>query len=154
MAGRPSIGEAADLLRAELRVGQLSSPTTAEDAWSAFIRFGQMRFSTADSPDADGLLFQYGVYSFDGPEAFSLDLTRQFEVLGEDGDHDHFVQVHCELIYEPVPALVALGDFTSWFFHDSGEDLGQWLEALTTRDAWAAIREQRPVKLEVYQEAV
>ncbi|MCX4991216.1 MULTISPECIES: hypothetical protein [unclassified Streptomyces] len=154
MSGRPSIGEAADLLRAQLRVGQLSSPATTEDAWSAFIRFGRMRFNTADSPDADGLLFQYGVHAFDGPEAFSLDLARQFEVLGADGDYDHFVQVHCELVYEPVPALAALGDFNSWFFHDSGEDLGRWLGALTARDAWAVIREQRPVKVEVYQEAV
>ncbi|MFD5813077.1 hypothetical protein [Streptomyces sp. NPDC127038] len=154
MSGRSSIGEAADLLRAELRVGRLSGPSMTEDAWSAFIRFGRMRFSTADSTDADGLLFQYGVYTFDGPDAFSLDLTRQFEVLDEDGDHAHFVQVHCELIYEPVPALAALGDFSSWFFHDSGEDLERWLEALTARDAWAAIREQTPMKVEVYQEAV
>ncbi|MFD5819201.1 hypothetical protein [Streptomyces sp. NPDC127038] len=154
MSGRPSIGEAADLLRAELRASRLSSPATTDDAWSAFIRFGRMRFGTADSPDVDGLLFQYGVYTFDGPDGFSLDLTRQFEVLDENGGHAHFVQVHCELIYEPVPALVALGDFTSWFFHDSGEDLGRWLEALTARDAWAAIREQRPMKVEVYQEAV
>ncbi|MFF3612057.1 hypothetical protein [Streptomyces sp. NPDC002580] len=155
MSDRPSIGEAADLLRAQLGMGQMSNPATTEDTWAAFVRFGRMRFSTANSPDADGLLFQYGgVYAFDGPEAFSLDLTRQFEVLGESGDHDHFVQVHCELAYEPVPALTALGAFNSWFFHDSGEDLGRWLEALTDQDAWTVIREQRPVKVAVRQEAV
>lgn len=154
MSGRPPIDGAADLLRAQMRVGHLSSPTTTEDAWSAFARFGRLRFSTADSPDVDGLLFQYGVYAFDGPEAFSLDLTRQFDVLDDEGDHDHFVQVHCELVYEPVPALAALGNFSSWFFHDSGDDLERWLAAFTARDAWAVIREHSPVKIEVYRETV
>ncbi|MFJ6943252.1 hypothetical protein ACISU4_01080 [Streptomyces wuyuanensis] len=154
MSGRPLMGEASDILRAQLRVGRLSSATTAEEAWSAFIRFGRLRFSTADSSDVDGLLFQYGVNTFGGPKVFSLDLTRQFDVLDEDGDHHHFVQVHCELVYEPAPALAALGDFNSWFFHDSGDDLDRWIEALTAQEAWAVIRAHSPVRVEVYQEAV
>ncbi|MET9670403.1 hypothetical protein ABZY19_34430 [Streptomyces sp. NPDC006475] len=154
MSGRPSIGEAADILREQLGVGQLPSATTTDDTWSAFTRFGRLRFTTADSPDVDGLLFQYGVHAFDGPEVFSLDLTRQFDVVDEQADHDHFVQVHCELVYEPVPALAALGDFNSWCFHDSSDDLGRWLAALTAREAWAVIRDHRPLKIKVYQEAV
>ncbi|MFF4742333.1 hypothetical protein [Streptomyces sp. NPDC001268] len=131
MPGRPSADVAVRLLREQL--GGLSSSPATQDAWSAFIRFGRLRFDTSGSPDADGLLFQYGVFSFHGTPAFSLDLTRQFEVLDEAGDHDHLVQVHCELVYEPTPALAALGDFNSWFFHDSGNDVDQWAETLTSR---------------------
>lgn len=75
-------------------------------------------------------------------------------VLDEAGEHDHFLQVHCELVYEPRPGLAALGDFNSWFFHDSGNDVDQWAETLTSREAWAVIREYGPVKVEVYQEPV
>ncbi|MFF0478001.1 hypothetical protein [Streptomyces sp. NPDC004284] len=105
-------------------------------------------------PDADGLLFQYGIYAFDGPAAFMLDLVRQFAVVDEGGDHDHYVQVHCELRYGPTPALRALGGFGSWFFQDSGEDLDEWARALDERAVWAVVRELEPVGVRVYQERV
>ena len=53
---------------------------------------------------------------------FTVDLTRQFAVVDGDGEHDHFVQVHCELRYAPESALDALGSFGPWFFHDAGAD--------------------------------
>jgi hypothetical protein len=137
-----------------LNVGQLPGQIRTEDAWSGFIRFGRLRFETTDTPDVDGLLFQYGVFAFSGPPVFSLDLTRQFDVLDNAGEHDHFVQVHCELTYEPVPALAALGRFNSWFFHDSGDDLEQWAATLTAREAWTVLREHQPLKADIYQELI
>jgi hypothetical protein len=46
-----------------------------EDVWLAYLRFGRRLFDVPDTPDADGLLFQYGTYSFDGSPTFALDLT-------------------------------------------------------------------------------
>ncbi len=61
MRGRRSIDEAVSLLHVELQAGQRAiTDLTTEDAWLAFIRFGRQRFDTADTPDADGLLYQYG----------------------------------------------------------------------------------------------
>jgi hypothetical protein len=155
MSGGLSTDQAARLLYDQLHLDQRpGANTTTEDAWLAFVRFARLRFDTPDSPDADGLLHQYGVFSFDGLPAFSLDLTRQFEVVDNVGEHDYYVQVHCELRYDLIPALTTLGTFQSWFFHDSGEDLDQWAEALTSRDAWAVIREHRPRTIKVYQEPV
>ncbi|MFF4428432.1 hypothetical protein ACFYZ4_04590 [Streptomyces sp. NPDC001513] len=51
-----------------------------EDVWLAYLRFGRRLFDVPDTPDADGLLVQYGTHSFDGSPIFTLDLTRQFEM--------------------------------------------------------------------------
>lgn len=138
MTRRPLVDEAVGLPDGELGAkGRALTDLDTEDAWLAFLRFGRRLFDVPEMPDADGLLFQYGTYSFDGPPSFTLDLTRQFEV--SDGEHDHYVQVHCELRYGLAPALEALGSFDSWFFHNAGDDLEEWAQALTGRAAWTAI---------------
>ncbi|MDG4859875.1 hypothetical protein P8605_17240 [Streptomyces sp. T-3] len=155
MRRRLPIDEAAELLERELRGGQQAfADLDTEDAWLAFLRFGRRLFDVSDPPDADGLLFQYGTYSFDGPATFTLDLARQFEIADSDGNHDHYVQVHCELRYGPAPALQALGSFDSWFFHGAGGDLDEWVEELSERAAWTTIRTLRPAEIRVYQEQV
>ncbi|MFA7762828.1 hypothetical protein [Streptomyces sp. NRRL S-448] len=153
MRVEPAIDEAVGLLEGELRSGRASGAGLGtEDAWLAFLRFGRRPFAVPDVPDADGLLFQYGTHAFDGPATFALDLTRQFEVCDDDGDHDHYVQVHCELRYAPVPALDALGSFESWFFHDTGDDLDAWARGLTERPAWAVLGALGPAEVRVYRE--
>ncbi|UFQ99954.1 hypothetical protein KBP30_01450 [Streptomyces sp. Go40/10] len=117
MPNRPRPEEALDFLRAELATGQSEmTEWTTRGAWLAFVRFGRWRFDTAATPDSDGLLFQYGTYAFSGRPMFTVGLTRQFDVTDDDGEHDHYVQVHCELRYEAEPDLDALGSFDSWFF--------------------------------------
>jgi len=145
--------EAVGLLEGELASRTLADPVT-EDVWFAFLGFGRRLFQVPDTPDADGLLFQYGTYMFDGPATFMLDLTRQFEVSDSDGDHDHYVQVHCELRYGLTPALEALGSFNSWFFHDAGGDLDEWAQGLSERAAWTAIHGLKPTEIRVYREQV
>ncbi|MDQ0604990.1 hypothetical protein QF037_009335 [Streptomyces canus] len=155
MTQRLPIDEAAALLESELKGEQQTfTDLDTEDAWLAFLRFGRRLFDVADTADADGLLFQYGIYSFDGPATFTLDLARQFEIADSDGNHDHYVQVHCELRYGPAPALQALGSFHSWFFHGAGDNLDEWAEELSARAAWTTIRPLRPTDIKVYQEQV
>ncbi|MGW3631424.1 hypothetical protein ACWD7F_14835 [Streptomyces sp. NPDC005122] len=155
MTRRPSADEAVRLLEGELGVGrQALADLDTEGAWFAFLRFGRRLFDVPETPDADGLLFQYGTYSFDGPPAFTLDLTRQFETADSAGGHDHHVQVHCELRYGPVPALRALGSFDSWFFHGGGDDLDEWAAGLSARTSWATIRACKPAGIRVYRERV
>ncbi|WP_418961097.1 hypothetical protein [Streptomyces tritici] len=155
---RASLDEAAGLLRAARGT---TAGLGAVDAWHAFLRFGARPFdlpdSDPDSPDpsdVDGLLFQYGTYSFGGPPAFILDFTRQFASVDGHGDHDHYVQVHCELRYAPVPALTALGSFHSWFFPAPGAGLRAWADGLTARAAWRTIAAIEPAGIEVFQERV
>ncbi|MFE5666069.1 hypothetical protein ACFQ7W_19305 [Streptomyces niveus] len=153
MHDTPRVEEALDLLRAELEVGRSAkTELTTRAAWLAFMRFGRRRFATAPTPDSDGLLFQYGTYAFSGRPMFTVDLTRQFDISDDDGEHDHFVQVHCELRYECEPALDALGGFNSWFFHDADADLDEWLADMEVQLELLLVR--GPSEVDVYEESV
>ncbi|MFC8223988.1 hypothetical protein ACFUTY_38205 [Streptomyces sp. NPDC057362] len=155
MARRPWVDEAVGLLEGELRAGQRAlADLGTEDVWQAFLRFGRRLFDVSEAPDGDGLLVQYGTYSFDGSPTFTVDLTRQFEVSDADGDHDHYVQVHCEVRYGSGPDLEALGSFDSWFFHGAGADLEEWARELTELSAWTAVRVLTPTEIRVFQEQV
>ncbi|MFC4610358.1 hypothetical protein ACFO9E_21465 [Streptomyces maoxianensis] len=153
MRDRPPTNEALGLLRGELEAGRSSiTELTAHDVWPAFLRFGRQRFDTALTPDSDGLLLQYGTYAFDGPPKFTLDFTRQFEINDDDGDHDHYLQVHCELRYPPDPALDDLRSFNSWFFHDTDECLDHW--AGTMGSLLAPLRGRKPADIRLYESPV
>lgn len=145
MSRKLPVAEAEGLLRSELQAGQQTlAHLSAEQAWLRFVHFGKQLFDTPKTPDADGLLFQYGVDSYDGPPAFTLDLTRQFEVIDGDGEHDHYVQLGCELRYALSPELRALTHCTSWFFHDADEGLDQWAEEVPGVTAALERRDDAP----------
>ncbi|WP_432154771.1 hypothetical protein [Streptomyces tricolor] len=150
---RPRIEGALDVLRAELEVERSAkTELTTRAAWLAFIRFARHRFATAPTPGSDGLLFQYGTYAFSGLPMFTVDLTRQFDISDDGGEHDHYVQIHCELRYECEPALDALGSFNSWFFHGADADLDEWLA--TMEGHLELLFARVPSKIDVYEEPV
>ncbi|UUU18881.1 hypothetical protein [Streptomyces sp. DSM 40750] len=155
MSRRLPIDQAQERLRHELSAGQQPlSELDLDEMWLRFVRFGSQRFDTAGTPDADGLLFQYGTHSFEGPRVFTLDLARQFEVNDATGEHDHYIQLHCELRYEPVFQLRALGHFESWFFHDTDDELDRWADGLGLHQFWEILRNFHPTEIRVYQEQV
>jgi hypothetical protein len=153
VTNRLRLEEALDFLRAELAAGRsTTTELTTRAAWLAFMRFGRQRFDTAPTPDSDGLLLQYGTYAFSGRAMFTVDFTRQFDISDEDGEHDHYVQVHCELRYEPEPVLDALGSFHSWFFHDTDADLDQWFA--TAEGRLEPLLDRGPSETDLYEETV
>ncbi|WP_146745350.1 hypothetical protein [Dyella jiangningensis] len=77
------------------------SAITAASVWEAFKSYGREVFHV----DGIGLLFQVGVFHFSGPRQFYFDPVVQFARLDEDGEHDHFEQLHCELTCAPTEAL-------------------------------------------------
>ncbi|MGW0712382.1 hypothetical protein ACWD4G_41700 [Streptomyces sp. NPDC002643] len=155
MPRRLPIEQAQERLRYEVSPGQRPfAELDLDEVWLRFVRFGSQRFDTANTPDADGLLCQYGTHAFDGPPAFTLDFARQFEVNDASGEHDHYIQLHCELRYEPVPQLRALGHFDSWFFHDTDEELDRWVDGLGLHEFWTIVRNFHPTEIRVYQEQV
>ena len=155
MSRRLPIDQAQERVRHELSPGQKPlAELDLDEVWLRFVRFGSQRFDTAGTPDTDGLLFQYGTHTFEGPRVFTLDLVRQFEVNDASGEHDHYIQLHCELRYEHGLQLRALGHFESWFFHDTDDELGRWADGLGLHDFWAILRNFRPTEIRVYQEQV
>ncbi|MFD8966886.1 hypothetical protein ACFV0C_18130 [Streptomyces sp. NPDC059568] len=150
---RPRLEEALDVLRAELAAGRsTTTELTTRAVWLAFTRFGRQRFDTAPIPDSDGLLFQHGTYAFSGRPMFTVDLTRQFGINDGDGEYNHYVQVHCELRYEPEPALDALGSFDSWFFHDADSDIDDWFAAMAGH--LELLLDRGPSELDLYENPV
>lgn len=155
MSGRLPVEQAQECLRRVLsREQQPLAALSLDEVWLRFVRFGSQRFDTADTPDADGLLFQYGTYAFEGAPVFMLDLVRQFEVNDASGEYDHYIQLHCELRYEPVLELRALGHFESWFFYDTDDELDRWADGLRLHEFWTIVRTFHPAEIRVYQEQV
>ncbi|GCD47842.1 hypothetical protein [Streptomyces paromomycinus] len=157
-SGVRPVDEAAARLQAELHAvtGRTAPLTTAaaEQAWRAYIRFARQCFATPATPDADSLLFEYGTFALDGPPAFTLDLSRQFEVEDEDGEHDHYVQVHCALRYAPAPGLRTLGHFGSWFVFGSDGDVDRWAHEVRSQAVWKTVRDHEPTTIAISQERV
>ncbi|GAB2822546.1 hypothetical protein GCM10022221_20680 [Actinocorallia aurea] len=140
-------------LRREVGSAEADVRVSADHAWQAFLRFARVRYNVAELPDADGLLFQFGTHALSGTRAFVLNFTRQFEITDAAGEHDHYLQVQCELEYEPTPSLEGLGTFSSWFFHDSGEGVEDWRESLRNSPMWGEV-DRLTARLAVFADQV
>jgi hypothetical protein len=147
---RPAgIGEAAAVFHALIRTHGLPvEELTARSAWRVFGEYGRVAFDTPDLPDADGLLYQYGMYRPKGRSLFEFDLVRQFEVVDPGGEHDHYVQLHCTLRYAPTPGLEALGADHCWWFPGQ-RALAAWLRSVAARPEWAVVSPQKPTQVAI-----
>lgn len=115
MSTGPDIADAVAVFTQLLsNAGRTADELTFDTALEVFGRFAAQRFDTVPVPDSDGLLYQYGVYGFTGQDRFHLDLTRQFETVGDADEHQGFVQFHCTMLYPPDPRLRALGRHSQW----------------------------------------
>jgi hypothetical protein len=79
------------------------------------------RFATIPADDAapvdedgDGILAQFGTYSFRGAREFSADFTRQFLSHGE--EDAQMWQQSCTLYWDPSPETDALASGHLWSF--------------------------------------
>jgi hypothetical protein len=81
--------------------GAAGPTVSASNAWAAFKAYGREVFG----PDNVGILFQVGVYDFSGQPLFYFDPVCQFEQTDDEGEHDHYEQLHCELTCTPTDAL-------------------------------------------------
>lgn len=83
------------------RHGASDASVSAASAWAAFKDYGRKVFG----PETVGLLFQVGVYDFSGQPLFYFDAVCQFEQTDDEGEHDHYEQLHCELSCPPNEIL-------------------------------------------------
>jgi hypothetical protein len=94
-----------------LSIANLSAPQLIENTL-AFYR--SVRASgLANSPDADMLLFQCGVFDWGKGASFELDLTRQFIGAGATGD-DAISQLRCTAHFVPNPEFRAIPVSNRW----------------------------------------
>jgi hypothetical protein len=132
----------------------LASPESLRPAWAAFRTFTVLTDQTSADADSDGLLYQSGVFAFDGPERYYVDLVRQFEVVDSTGEHDHYEQVHCELQHEATDDLRSLGRWERWWFPDRGEPFGAFVTAVEARPEFVALADVSPLSRRVFRDVV
>jgi hypothetical protein len=117
-------------------------------AWRAFRRFMSV---PATGVEEDALLYEYITAAFGGPRRFVLSLCRQFDV--DDAGEQALIQLRCEFMYEPTPALEALGAYNQWWSAgNGGHEVSEALDAIERRPEWSVIAEHDPVESTVYQE--
>lgn len=107
--------------------GVCESSMSAASVWEAFKSYGREVFHA----DGVGLLFQVGVFTFSGPRHFYFDSVVQFERLDEEGEHERFEQLHCELTCAPTEAT-------------DGTQAELWSFDYSTADAFFAAVESLP----------
>ncbi|ONH57035.1 hypothetical protein CcI49_26790 [Frankia sp. CcI49] len=121
---------------------------TVRQAWAVFLDFAAVRFDVPDEPNADGLLYQFGIFDFGGGSAFRLAPVRQFARF----DDDEYIQVHLEIQFAPSANLAALGKHSEWWFSDDSIELSDWTRAISRRSEWAILDELNPTMINIYQD--
>lgn len=134
-------------LKALLLDGGITGRSDGRRAWEAFKRFGRSYFGRQDV----GLLFQVGVFSFDGTPRFYFDSVCQVAVHDADGEHDHFEQTHCELTC-PVSDELRSVSRELWSFDFSSADA--FYLAVEALPEFQVAARQPQYRVNVYHERV
>lgn len=94
-----------------LNSSELSIPQLVESTLSFYqaVRASGL----AKDPQADMLLFQWGVFDWGKGEHFEFDITRQFITDGAFGD-DAISQLNCTAYFVPTPELRAIPAANRW----------------------------------------
>ena len=124
---------------------EAATPRRALEAMSTFYAEQQAEEVAIDE-DGDMLLYEWGVYSFTGPEAFQFGLTRQFLITDEDEPY----QLHLTLHFPPTDALRQLGSGSEWC--RSPEELPAFRQAVQASAPFEALADTRPSRVELYSE--
>jgi hypothetical protein len=127
------------------RVGKPVEQLTPREAIAAMCDFyADERADGADlDEDGDMLLYQWGIYSFGKPEAFQIDITRQFMVADEDEPY----QLHWTCFFKPTDALRKINSSNQWC--SSPDELPQFRKFVEASDAFKAVGDSKPDRVEV-----
>ncbi|WP_344661928.1 hypothetical protein [Catenulispora subtropica] len=117
------------------------SPYHAQHALATFRAFAVREIASADVPDADGLLYQYGPFGSEGDPVFTVSFVRR---LATDADGGH-TRVECRLDYSMSEELAGLGRYSQWWFADEAQPRDQWFDALADRPEWRLLSTVTPL---------
>lgn len=135
--------ESTDVLRK--RLGKPVEQLMPREAIAAMCDFyAEQRAEGAElDEDGDMLLYQWGVYSFDEPEAFQIDITRQFMVSGEDEP----LQLQLTCYFQPTDALRKISASNQWCA--SPDELPQFRKFVEASEAFKAVADAKPDRVEL-----
>jgi len=127
------------------RLGKPVEQLTPREAIAGMCDFyAEQRAEGADlHEDGDMLLYQWGVYGFSEPEAFQIDITRQFMVTGEDEPHQ--LQLTC--YFQPTDAFRKISASNQWCA--SPDELPQFRKFIEASEAFMAVADAKPDQVEL-----
>ena len=118
------------------------TPRAGIEAALAF--YAEQRADTAPmDADGDTLLYQWGTYSFSGPETFRLNLTRQFFLWDEDDEEPY--QLSLTFHYEPTEALSSLDSGNQWC--EEPETVEAFRVFISASPAYNAVADAVPMRV-------
>ncbi len=86
---------------------------------------------------------------------FYLDFLRQFDVTDEDGEHDHFEQLHCEFRFPITAETRSFERFNHWWFAGEGSEAwSNFIELVEQRPEFVAMTSTTPQAVSIQQEPV
>ncbi|MFI6829190.1 hypothetical protein ACIBG5_18955 [Kribbella sp. NPDC050241] len=146
----------AGLLTMMADAGVASRPITSGDVGTIVEVFRRFAAIPADDAapaheDGDGVLAQFGTYSFRGTPEFDTDLTRQF--IGQQVQDPPIWQLSCTIHWDPTPETAALADGNVWSFGMTLDDFFAQAAALPGW-AWALSGTATPQDLEISLEEI
>ncbi|MEV6270916.1 hypothetical protein AB0L64_27385 [Kribbella sp. NPDC051936] len=146
----------ADLLTMLADGGVTSGPIRSGDVATVVEVFRRFAAIPADDAapadeDGDGVLAQFGTYTFRDTPEFDTDLTRQF--VGQLQEDPPLWQLSCTIHWDPTPETAALAQGNLWSFGVSLDDFFAQAAALPGW-AWALGGRASPRDLEICFEEV
>jgi hypothetical protein len=138
---KPSDSE--DALRR--RLGRHGQAITARVAFEEIFAFyaDERADDVLIEKDGDMLLYEWGVYSFTGPESFQVGVTRQFIVTDEDEPY----QLHLTLHFAPTDALRECGHGNEWCY--SPNRLPAFTQFIESSIPFRAVADIEPLRVEL-----
>lgn len=147
------IAQAEQILRELLRLpSNRSAAPSPQDFLAAVQRFAAVEFDIADAPNSDGFLFEYGTYRSLPDPGFGVRIARQFEIVNDSEDHDHYVQISGEYLYPIEPDLEDLGSVVSWWFRDGPGSFDDWFSTVLADPVWNAVGQRPPLRFIIERE--
>lgn len=116
------------------------------EALAAWAQAAQVPFRVPPVPDADGLLYRFGVQTDAGERRFHLELLRRLACRDSDGH----CEVLCDVRLPATPELEALGSHAEWCFEPPASPARHtWTRALGDRPEWALLERLAPVEVAI-----
>ena len=119
----------------------------AADIWEAFKVYGREIFNSKGV----GLLFQVGRSSDSLGGGFYFEPVCQFEVPDDDGEYEHFEQLHCEMTSTYSSDLEGIKS-ELWSFDFSTADA--FFHAAESTPGFGLVMKQEYQKIDIYYEEV
>ncbi len=127
------------------RLGRPAEQLSARDGIAAMCSFyaDERADGAAIGSDRDMLLYQWGINSFDSPEAFEVSVTRQINVSGESQPYKLMLIYY----FAPTDALRKIGSSNQWC--RSPNDVPQFRHYVESSAAYRAAADAKADRVEL-----